>query len=296
MKTHTTLMTTAMIGLLITLAASSTSVAIATPNNSTNAPTIPSGLVSFVEQHAGTSGCVSGTLNPFTITSTVCPQSSNEVVNGISTNSSSTNIQHIKPIPDSTYSITCSGVCLAGTDNSASNYYKTWDAFATVPSVPSNLYTTSSGSPYVSEWMGLSTCVPSCTGYIVQGGISFGADGSSDSHHPGLWVEYLSTSGTCSTTFCGNTMATASGDSDNWEMNYLPASTQWLLYGQDTHLSTYITYYEAVGGTGNMPYSTLQYGLVAVEGHGVNSAGYWPGTVIPTTRFQQQLSARDSRN
>jgi len=129
--------------------------------------------------------------------------------------------------------------------------------------------------------MGLSTCVPSCSGYVVQGGISFGADGSSNSQNPGLWVEYLPSSGTCSTTFCGNYIATAQGDYDNWEMSYLSGSSQWLLYGQDTTIgaSAYVTYYEAVGGSGNMPYSTLQYGLVALEGHVVNSAGYWPGTV-----------------
>ena len=270
----------------MTLMASGAPLALAATNTSTSTSIIPAGLVSFVEQHAGTSGCVSGTLDPFTITSTVCPTSSNDVSNGFSTNSFSTHVQNIRPIPASTYSISCTGVCLAGTDNTASNYYALWDAFATVPTVPSTLYTTNSntGAPYVSNWIGLSTCVPSCTGtyYGVQGGISFGADGSSDSHHPGLWVQYVASSGTCSG-WCGNYMSTNQGDSDNWEMKYLSASTQWLLYGQDSTLSTYVTYYEAVGGSGNMPYSTLQYALVGIEGHGVNSAGYWPGTVTYTS-------------
>lgn len=268
----------------VVLLVSVSSVPIATVSAvSTMANTIPPQVVVYTEQHSGTYGCISGTLDPFTIESVTCPNLNDTVVNGLSA-SSSVQPRSMRVAPLSTYSITCSGVCLSGTDDSAYYYYGLWDAFLNpVPSNPSTLYTTGVGGyPYVSEWMGLSTCVPSCSGYVVQGGVSYGSDGSSDSHHPGIWVEYLAPSGTCSSTFCGNYMSSGSGDNDNWEMYYLSSSSQWLLYAQDTTVSHFITYYIPVGGSGNMPYTTLQYGLIADEGHGVNGASYWPGSATFT--------------
>jgi hypothetical protein len=138
--------------------------------------------------------------------------------------------------------------------------------------------------------MGLATCVPSCSGYLVQGGNAYGVDGSSNSQNPSVFVEYVSSSGTCSTSFCGNYISSATGDDDNWEMNYLSASSQWLLYGQDYTKSTYTTYYIPVGGSGNMPYSSLHYGLTAVEGGAANSASDWPGTVTFTSVVGEDTS------
>jgi hypothetical protein len=43
---------------------------------------IPAPLITYVSQHPGY-GCVSGTLNPFTITSTTCPRGTNTVANGL---------------------------------------------------------------------------------------------------------------------------------------------------------------------------------------------------------------------
>jgi hypothetical protein len=244
----------------------------------TTANSIPPQVIEYAAQHRDSPGCVSGTINPFSIESTNCPTSTGAVINGLSTNSSG-GTQKLRVIPATSYSITCSGVCLSGTDNSGSKWYELWDAVLDpVPTNPSTTYTTGvGGTPYVSEWMGLSTCVPSCTGDIVQGGISYGSDGSSDSQHPGLWVEFYAYTGTCNTSFCGNYMATASGDDDNWEMSYQSSSSQWLLYGQDYTKSTYIAYYNS-----NVPYTAFAYGLVADEGHGVNGAGYWPGSATFT--------------
>jgi hypothetical protein len=111
----------------------------------------------------------------------------------------------------------------------------------------------------------------------VQGGISYGADGSSDSHHPGLWVEFYSSSGYCSTNFCGTWTTTAATDNDNWEVSYLTNPTnEWLLYAQDSTVTptNYITYYDST----HISETYFTYGLVAMEGHGANSAGYWPGS------------------
>ena len=43
---------------------------------------IPGPLISYAAQHSGSYGCVSGTLNPLTITSTSCPTGPNLVING----------------------------------------------------------------------------------------------------------------------------------------------------------------------------------------------------------------------
>lgn len=290
MKTHTRLTATIMTTFILALMVSGTPLAFASAPTSTpskTAPEVPTALISYVEQHPGTYGCVSGTLVPFTITSTTCPASTNNIRDGLSMKTTSMTTQRVGPVPDSTYSITCTGVCLAGTDNSGSTYYTLWDAFAYVPTLPSSTY---SSSPYVLEWMGLATCVPSCSGYLVQGGNAYGVDGSSNSQNPSVFVEYVSSSGTCSTSFCGNYISSATGDDDNWEMNYLSASSQWLLYGQDYTKSTYTTYYIPVGGSGNMPYSSLHYGLTAVEGGAANSASDWPGTVTFTSVVGEDTS------
>lgn len=234
---------------------------------------IPPELIAYISQHPSTTGCVSGTVDPFTITSTECSVSG--VANGLSSGSSA----EVGVTPNNQYSITCSGICLSGTANSdGSTYYDFWQGEVTAPSNPSNTYTSGSNGPYVSEWIGLSTCVPSCTGYVLQEGISYGADGSSDSHHPGLWVEFLAPSGTCSTSFCGKTMATTAGHKEDFHVQYYPNLNEWLIYALDHTSRGFISYYVPVGtGSGDFPYTTVQYGLVADEGHGVNSAGYWPG-------------------
>ena len=220
---------------------------------------VPSQLVNFISQNPG-NGCVSGTVDPFTITSTECSLSG--VVNN-------------------QYSITCSEVCLSGTaDSDGSTYYDFWQGGVTVPSNPSNTYTSNpnTGSPYVSEWIGLSTCVPFCSGYVLQAGISYGGDGSSNSQNPGLWVEFYETSGTCYSTFCGTDMATEAGHLLAIHIQYYPSLNEWLIYALDHSSKGFISYYVTVGtGSGDFPYTTVQYGLVADEGHGVNSAGYWPG-------------------
>lgn len=42
---------------------------------------VPQPVTSFVAQHLGSYGCVSGTLYPFSITSTVCPSGTNSTMN-----------------------------------------------------------------------------------------------------------------------------------------------------------------------------------------------------------------------
>src|SRR5208283_4655279 len=65
------------------------------------ASSVPPSLISYIAQHSGSSGCVSGTLDPFTITSTKCPSSPNDVINGV---------------PNST----CGNLCVTGPPSNSS--------------------------------------------------------------------------------------------------------------------------------------------------------------------------------
>lgn len=240
---------------------------------------IPPALISYIDNHPGEVTCLSGQVNPFLITSATCPKSSSFVPN------------------TSTYSIDCSGACLAGTDNTGSTYYTEWSALYYVPTVPSSPYKI----PYVSEWIGLSTCVPSCGGEVLQAGVSFGsAWGATDSHHPGMWVEYYTSTGPCSRApYCGNSAATNQGDSMGINIQYQPVSMSnptayWDIFESDgsTNPATFVSYTVYIGpvGSGDFPSSSVQYGLASVEGHGANSANEWPGLITFTQVYGEDTS------
>jgi len=255
------------------LVSGASGVVASTPGSSTSGARIPSQIISYLSNKPASSGCMSGAVSPFNITSTNCPNDGESIT------------------PQAQLTLDCSTKCFAGTQNTPTSNFINWWAFANAPSQnPSNLYY---GSTSVSYWIGLQNCVGSCsvTKYLVQAGIYYGATSTYDSHHPVMFEEFAESSGSCSS-WCGNYAAITPGDSMYFVVSYVSASNYWILYSQDCtpNPCTYSVYYVTVGsGSGEIPSSSLQNGLALTEGSGgTTSSNYFPpGTFTFTTMLGQ---------
>lgn len=224
---------------------------------------IPPGVLDYISTHPESSGCISGTVSPFTISSVSCGRE-DEVV------------------PGSTYTLGCSGQCFAGTYNSASNNFAGLAGYFTVPSNnPTVTYSNPTAAWY---WIGLQSCSPSssCSQiYLVQSGICYACNATAgDSQYPQMFVEYNQKSGYCHT-FCGKTWPVNPGDSLFLKEAYYAQTLSWLMYAQDDSNSpiNYITYYQGYCsscGSGYIPYNSLPYALAMTEGYQTSSSNYWP--------------------
>src|SRR5271169_5910791 len=109
----------------------------------TSTASIPPQIAQYLSTHPGNSGCFSGTVDPFTIQSTSCVNT--------------TDIQ-----TQQTTSLTCTTECWSGTQLAPSSNDIDWDGFATLPSNPSNSFY---GTTTASYWIGLQNCLTgSCSG------------------------------------------------------------------------------------------------------------------------------------
>jgi len=149
---------------------------------------IPSGILAYLSARPGPSGCLRGTVTPFAISSLAC-------------NTNGT-------LPQVTYYPDCSGAgkngCQVGTLDTPSNNFA---GFAGYTTVPSNLPTvTYSSSASVSYWIGLQSCVSSCSSsvYLLQAGMLYGGSSGYNSQQPVMFEEFYGTSSGCSS-FCGST-------------------------------------------------------------------------------------------
>jgi hypothetical protein len=243
---------------------------VAATENAPASASIPTQLISYINQQSAIGGCASGTTEPFRITSTNCP-----VAN--STNS----------VPATNYvAMGTHGYVQSSYDTSTN--YALWNAFSTIPPNPSSTYSYPSSVAYY--WIGLSDSSGGVT-FLMQAGWVYGSDGSSDSHHPYLFSEFYESSGTCNK-FCGGWNATAPGDSVYFEVRYLASTTRWLMYAQDSTANTFSIYYRAEGaGAGQIPLTSAANAYVDMEGRSVDSSSDWPSATVTFTSLDGQTAS-----
>lgn len=227
--------------------------------------TPPPILAAYLSTHPGDQGCISGTVVPFTIKNTTC--------------SDTTGLQI-----QNAYSLNCSSNCKSGEDTTPPNNDVHWEAYSTVPSNPSTTYY-NGGSPSatVSYWIGLQSCISGCTGtvYLLQAGLYYGVNSTTDSKHPVFFEELATSSGTCSTTFCGQAkVAVSPTDNIFFSVNYDTGYQYWTLYSEDTTTNKFDLYYVYYGtGSNQIPLTSIANALSLNEGQGSTSSSYFPSGV-----------------
>ena len=227
-------------------------------------PAIPPQLLDFISSlPRGSPGCVSGNVQPFTITSTKCEDSAQ------------TSVQN-------QYTLNCSTNCKSGVVSSATSpAFVSWQSTVTAPSNPSKSY---SYPTSVSYWVGLQNCldpIVSCNGnnaYLIQAGFWWGANPGGGSSSPLLFEEFISPSGTCHTTFCGtHALAMVAGHTLFLSVNYFYYGQYWTAFAEDTTTGQYADYFVYYGtGTYQIPYKSLPVALSSNEGHGATTSSYYP--------------------
>ena len=224
--------------------------------------------------YRGPFGCISGTVNPFTIESTKCEDTTGAA-------------------PQQVQTLNCSTACQAGTRLTPSVNDTDWDGFATVPSNPSTTYcqTGCTNISTASDWIGLESCpFKTCAQTeLFQAGIYYGYNSTYTSQHPIMFEEYATYTGSCHTTFCGDvTKAVGVGDSVYFNVNYDAAASYWDLYSQDTTSNIYQTYYVYVPSETSL--TSIQHAITAEEGQQATSASYYPSTFTFTQQAGQTSS------
>jgi hypothetical protein len=235
---------------------------VATAATDTN-PGIPAGLLSYGASILGNpdaSHCVSGTVNPFTIESTICNTSG--------------------AVPQTIYTNCGSSGCQNGGVTTYSSGYGEYQTDFNAPSNPT-VSPSYSISTSFSDWIGIQYCTGSCSGtnYLIQAGEAWGITSTYTSSNPTVFVEFYETSGTCSS-YCGNvgtfTVNDALPDSLYFQIYY--SSSTWYLYAQDSTSNKYTSYLESVGSaSGDIPYSSMDYGMAVSEGQGTTASNQIPG-------------------
>jgi len=244
---------------------------------------VPTQVNQYLSTYRGPSGCFSGTVSPFTIQSTSCPNST-----GVP--------PQVAPLVSTNEYLDCTTDCQSGTllyPTGGQTDYTDLSADSTVPSNPSNTYY---APTTVSYWIGLQSCTSSCSPYLLQAGIMWGYSSTYNSKNPILFVEYAeNTAGTtCYHTFCGNQLPGISvGNSVYFSIEYSSSTSYWTLYAQDSSISpcctNYIVYYNS--GNVNIPYTSMPYALTVNEGQsGTTSASYFPGITTFTDEVGEGTS------
>lgn len=259
-------------GLLLVLSSNSVLLlaGTATASDDGNHSRIPHGILAYLSTAPGPRGCIEGTVSPFTISSVACPKGNDIAL-------------------QNAYHLDCSSTCSAGTLNTASNNFAGFAGYSTVPSNnPTTLYSYPQAS--VSYWIGLKHFIPPYSGtqYLLQAGIAYAIDINHDSHHPAMFAEFYSSSGICSSSFCGAITSVSPGDSMYFEIEYKSGSCSggascWLLYSQDssTYPWTYSTYYVYIGsGNGQIPDTSEPYAFATTEGQQSTSSSYFPSGTL----------------
>jgi len=260
-------------------------VARASNNTDTMTPAqgIPAPLLAYITAHppSGPIACISGTIDPFSVTSTKCNNSA-AIAKNLTFNQ-----EKVKPMSSST--INCSTYCSAGTYNYAtgSTNFDGWTGYATVPSNPSTSYSSPSTLAY---WLGSTNCagVGTCSlrTYILQAGLIYGTDGSSNSHHPYMFVNFYDSGGLCDTAYsCGTSATVSVGDTMYFDQVWLPVQGEWDVYAEDQTASTYVELLVAPGTGGYPPNGTtgIPYGAVAMEAYSASAASDYPSGGVSFT-------------
>ena len=236
--------------------------------STTATSTIPPQLITYLENmppSASPMGCVSGTIDPFSINSTSCTYSPGG-----------------RP---QSYTTSCSSDCQNGGYTLASTNYILYEAYFTAPSNPT-VSPSYSGSTAFSDWIGLQNCITGCNGgtaYLLQAGEIWGGFGKTSST-PVVFTEFAESTGTCSAGYlCANIgtfTVTAGTDTINPVVEYDGTSNQWYLYSGDTSANKYISQWVDVGtGNGEIPLSSMNHGLASSEGQGTTASNQIPGGV-----------------
>jgi hypothetical protein len=228
---------------------------------------IPAGVLTYVSERAGQSGCLIGTVSPFTVSSMTCDQAD-------------------AITPQKAYTLNCSGSgtngCQAGTSDTPSSHFAGFNGYSQVPSSnPTKSYYNPS---VVSYWIGLQSCItaPCSPVYLLQAGIVYGVNSTANSQHPHMFVEYFSNNNSTGCfAFCGKLEVVSPGDYMYFEIYYYSTYGEWIVFAEDetTNPYTYITEYVPYASPPNgnyIPYTSLPYALATTEGQKATSASYWP--------------------
>jgi len=215
-------------------------------------------------------GCVSGTLSPFTIQETSCtgPTQGNAQ---ISTN--------------------CTTDCQAGGWTDYSSGYAEYSGLFSAPSNPT-VSPPYSVSTTFSDWIGIQNAVSGSNPiYLLQAGEVWGESSSYPSNSPTLFEEFYesSNSGGGCTTWNSNcatlgTFSVSPSDSLEFAVTFNSITSMWSLYSQDPNANGgsggYSLMYVTWGaGTYEIPYDYGDYGLTISEGQGTTAANQIPGSV-----------------
>jgi hypothetical protein len=234
------------------------------------APTvIPPQLLTYLEglpPNAPTTGCVSGTIDPFSISSTTCYGPSQGPAQSLVTS--------------------CSSICQNGGYTLYTPNYGVYSGAFTAPSNP-----TISPAYYLpttfSDWIGLQNCITGCgggTAYLLQVGELWGENSSHPSNAPAVFAEFVESSGSCTNwnnncADLGNFTVSA-GDSISVSVSYYSVTNKWELYSGDTTANKYVLFYVTEGnGNYEIPLSAINHGLSISEGHGTTASNQIPGSV-----------------
>lgn len=259
---------------VVLLTSSSSSILLAgtaTASDGGSASKIPPGVLAYLSARPGPSGCLGGVVTPFTISSVAC------------------NAGGIPPQTTTTLYPDCSGTgtngCQVGTEDTASHNFAGFAGYTTVPSNTPNIvyYSTTTNIQTVAYWIGLQNSQD-----LLQAGIMYGANSNYDSQHPVMFVEYYESSGSCSSSFCGNTAPVSPGDSMYFEIKYYSSYGYWIVYSQDDSTNpwtsaNYTVYYCNNCGGSYISYTSLPSALAVTEGQGATSSGYWPSGTLTFT-------------